>query len=342
MRGRGPTELPVNESKASRAGELSVPALAAVALDQGRPPSFLQVWWLAARPKTLPAAATPVLVGSTCAHASGAFALLPALAALAGALLLQIAANFANDVFDFEKGADTDTRLGPRRVVQAGWVSPGAMRRALVLTLVLALVVGAYLVSVAGPVLIAVGLACMVAAVAYTGGPYPLGYHGLGEVFVLLFFGFVAVTMTSFVQLGHIPPLAWLCSIPVGCLATGILVVNNVRDAETDASAGKRTLAVRFGRAFGVSEYRGLLVVAYAVPLYLAVSGMLTTWALLPWLTLPLAVRLARRIQHDQGRALNASLAGTARLLLLFGALLGTSIIFGSQGARVMQCASCS
>jgi 1,4-dihydroxy-2-naphthoate octaprenyltransferase len=207
------------------------------------------------------------------------------------------------------------------------------MRRALVLTLALALAVGVYLVSVAGPVLIGVGLASIIAAVAYTGGPYPLGYHGLGDVFVLVFFGFVAVTVTSFVQLGHIPLLAWLSALPVGCLATAILVVNNVRDAETDASAGKRTLAVRFGRNFGVLEYRALLVVAYAVPLYLAVSGMLSGWALLPWLTLPLALRLSGRIERDRGRSLNASLAGTAQLLLLFGALLGLAIMFGSPGS---------
>jgi 1,4-dihydroxy-2-naphthoate polyprenyltransferase len=162
----------------------------------------VRAWWLAARPKTLPAAATPVLVGSACAYVAGGFRPGPALAALLGALLLQIAANFANDVFDFEKGADTAARLGPVRAVQAGWISSAAMRRALWLVLALAFVVGVYLVSVAGPMLIAIGLASIAGAVAYTGGPYPLGYHGLGDVAVFVFFGLVAVAGTTFVQLG--------------------------------------------------------------------------------------------------------------------------------------------
>lgn len=315
-------------------GETSV-AGGAEALSTGLPsgarPSWLVVWWLAARPKTLLAAASPVLVGSACAQAVGGFKPWPALAALAGALLLQVAANFANDVFDFEKGADTHTRIGPTRVVQAGWVSPTAMRRGLLLVLGLTLLIGIYLVSVTGPVLIAIGLSAMLAAVAYTGGPYPLGYHGLGDVFVMLFFGFVAVTGTSLVQVGDVPPLAWLASIPVGCLATGILVVNNVRDAPTDAAAGKRTLAVRFGRRFGILQYRALLLCAYGAPLVMAVSAGLGAWALLSWLTLPLAFGLSRSIERDRGATLNASLAGTARLLFLFSALLGLSILLGSM-----------
>jgi 1,4-dihydroxy-2-naphthoate octaprenyltransferase len=296
------------------------------------PPPALQIWWLAARPKTLPAAATPVLVGSACARASGGFSPGPALAALAGALLLQIAANLANDVFDFEKGADTADRIGPTRVVQAGWVSPRGMRRGLAFVLVLALAVGAYLVSIAGPVLALIGLISIAAAVAYTGGPYPLGYHGLGDVCVFVFFGVVAVAGTSFVQLGHVPVLAWLSAVPVGCLSTAILVVNNVRDAETDAQVGKRTLAVRFGRGFGVLEYKGLLLTAYAVPLLLMLALDLGPWALLPWLTLPLASKVARRVESETGSMLNGALAETARLLLAFGALLALGILFGAPG----------
>jgi 1,4-dihydroxy-2-naphthoate octaprenyltransferase len=205
------------------------------------------------------------------------------------------------------------------------------MRRGLLLVLGLTLAIGIYLVSVTGPVLIAIGLSAMLAAVAYTGGPYPLGYHGLGDVFVMLFFGFVAVTGTSLVQLGHVPAMAWLASIPVGCLATGILVVNNVRDASTDAVAGKRTLAVRFGRRFGLFEYRALLVGAYGVTLIMGWTAGIGSWALLPWLTLPLAVILWRRIEQHSGSALNSSLAGTARLLFLFSVLLSLSILFGSM-----------
>jgi 1,4-dihydroxy-2-naphthoate polyprenyltransferase len=299
-----------------------------------RPRSWLKIWWLAARPKTLLAAATPVLVGSACAHAERGFALAPAVAALVGALLLQIAANFANDVFDYEKGADTRERIGPTRVVQAGWVSPRRMRWALAVVIGLALLVGVYLVSVAGPLLIAIGVASIIAAIAYTGGPYPLGYHGLGDVFVLFFFGFVAVAGTHFVQTGDVSRLAWLSSIPVGCLATGILVVNNVRDAETDALAGKRTLAVRFGRRFGVLEYRVLLLAAYGVPLYLMLSDELGAWAFLPWLTAPIGVDLSRRLARDRGPALNAALARTAQLLFLFGALSSVSIVLDAGSRR--------
>ncbi|HEU4581644.1 MAG TPA: 1,4-dihydroxy-2-naphthoate polyprenyltransferase [Polyangiaceae bacterium] len=290
-------------------------------------------WWLASRPKTLPAAATPVLVGCACAHAAGGFALGPAAAALAGALLLQIAANFANDVFDFEKGADTAERLGPVRAVQAGWISARSMRRALWLVLALALVVGLYLVSVAGPLLIAIGIASIAGAVAYTAGPYPLGYHGLGDVAVFLFFGVVAVAGTAFVQLGYVTELAWASSVPVGCLTTAILVVNNVRDAATDVLANKRTLPVRFGIGFGIAEYHVLLGLAYALPLWLLWRGQLTLWALLPWLSLPLAVDLSRRIRREAGPALNGVLAHTARLLLCFGVLLSASLLLGAPSS---------
>jgi 1,4-dihydroxy-2-naphthoate polyprenyltransferase len=295
-----------------------------------RPPSALGVWWLAARPKTLLAAVTPVWVGSACAAAAGGFRWLPALAALAGAMLLQVAANFANDVFDYEKGADTAARLGPARAVQAGWITPAAMRRGLAIVIGLVLLVGAYLVSVAGPVLLLIGLASIASAVAYTGGPYPLGYHGLGDVFVLAFFGFVAVAGSAFVQAGHVPMLAWLAAIPVGCLATAILVVNNVRDVETDVAAGKRTLPVRFGRRFGVIEYRLLLAVSYAVPFVPALAQASYGAGLLPCLTLPLALPLAISVGRERGPALNGVLARTARLMFCFGIAFGGSLLLGS------------
>lgn len=308
------------------------PGIIASALPSSGPgaPSTFGIWWLAARPKTLPAAATPVIVGSACAHAAGEFALLPALAALAGALLLQIAANFANDVFDFEKGADTSARVGPLRAVQAGWVSPREMRGALTLVLGLALLVGAYLVSVGGPVFVVLGLVSMAAAVAYTGGPYPLGYHGLGDVCVFIFFGVVAVTGTCFLQSGVVTPLAWYSAIPVGSLATAILVVNNVRDHDTDVVAGKRTLPVRFGLRFGIAQYRALLALAYLTPVVALASARLDVWALLPWLTLPLAVRCSSSIARDRGAALNATLARTGALLLFYGLFLAVAIVFGA------------
>lgn len=297
--------------------------------EQVAKPSFARIWWLAARPKTLPAAATPVVVGCACAYASKGLQIVPALLTLIGALLLQLASNFANDVFDFEKGADTAERLGPTRAVQAGWLSPRQMKRGLGLTLVLALLVGVALVSIAGPWLIAIGLVSMLAAVAYTGGPYPLGYNGLGDISVLLFFGFVAVSGTVFVQQGEVTPLCLWASLPVGCLATNILVVNNVRDHETDLAAGKRTLVVRFGRSFGLIEYSALLAIAYCTPLYLWLSHHMNPAALLPLVTLPLAVRLAQRLRRERGSSLNAVLAATAKLLFLYGAVFGVALVVG-------------
>ncbi|HWO13358.1 MAG TPA: 1,4-dihydroxy-2-naphthoate polyprenyltransferase [Polyangiaceae bacterium] len=293
-------------------------------------PSTLAAWVLAARPKTLLAAITPVWVGSACAMAVDAFEWLPAVAALVGAMLLQVASNFANDVFDYEKGADTAARLGPARAVAAGWLTPRAMRGGLAVVLALLLLVGAYLVSVAGPVLLLIGAASIVSAVAYTGGPYPLGYHGLGDIFVMIFFGFVAVAGTVYVQAGSVPALAWLSALPVGCLATAILVVNNVRDVETDRVAGKRTLPARFGRRFGVIEYWTLLVVSYAALLHPTLGGATGAFGLLPVATVPLAWRLGRRLSSERGAALNQVLARTALLLFVFGALLGVAIVLGA------------
>jgi 1,4-dihydroxy-2-naphthoate octaprenyltransferase len=321
-------EVVAEETVASALGDVPLAAAHQPPVGSSRPSTF-GVWWLAARPKTLLAAVTPVWVGSACAAAVGGFRWLPAIAALVGAMLLQVAANFANDVFDYEKGADTAARLGPARAVQAGWVTPAAMRRGLAVVIGLVLVVGAYLVSVAGPVLLLVGLASLVSAVAYTGGPYPLGYHGLGDVFVLAFFGFVAVAGSAFVQAGHVPTLAWLAAVPVGCLATAILVVNNVRDVETDVAAGKRTLPVRFGRRFGVIEYWALLALSFVVPFVPALARACYGAGLLPCLTLPLALRLAAAVARERGPALNLVLARTARLMFLFGMLLGASILLG-------------
>jgi len=289
-------------------------------------PSAVASWLLAARPKTLSAASVPVVVGSACALALGAFNWGPALAGLAGALLLQIGANFANDVYDYEKGADTAERLGPTRAVQAGLITPGAMKRGMYVVFGLALLVGVYLTLVAGPVILAIGIVSILSAIAYTGGPYPLGYNGLGDVFVFVFFGLVAVCGTVFVQLGSVPALAVWCSLPVGSLATAILVVNNLRDREQDATVGKRTLAVRFGARMAIFEYGLLLALAYAVPLFLATSGAHGRFVLLPLLTLPLARGLMRAVATEQGRALNARLAGTAKLLLIFGILLALGI----------------
>jgi 1,4-dihydroxy-2-naphthoate octaprenyltransferase len=267
-----------------------------------------------------------VAVGTACAHASGGVAAGPALAALVGALLLQIGANFANDVFDFEKGADTAERLGPTRAVQAGLITPRAMRVGMAVVFAVALAIGAYLTSVAGPVILAIGIASILSAIAYTGGPYPLGYHGLGDVFVLLFFGFVAVCGTALVQLGRVPELAIWAALPVGSLATAILVVNNLRDVDTDRRAGKRTLAVRLGERGALAEYALLLAVAYLVPLFLFVTGRAGPLVLLPWASVPLAFGLFRAVRRERGKALNPVLGRTAMLVLVHGALFAIGL----------------
>jgi 1,4-dihydroxy-2-naphthoate octaprenyltransferase len=194
------------------------------------------------------------------------------------------------------------------------------------------LLVGAYLTALSGPVIVAIGLASIAAAVAYTGGPYPLGYHGLGDVFVMLFFGFVAVLGTTYVQVGTVTPMAVWASVPVGALATAILVVNNLRDIATDRVAGKRTLAVRWGERGALTEYTLLIAVAYAVPLALFATRHATSTILLPLITLPFAVRLARRVSRERGRALNPLLKQTAMLLLAYGALFSAGLVFMAFG----------
>lgn len=291
-------------------------------------PGSAAAFLLASRPATLSAAAVPVLVGSACASAAGGFALGPALAALLGACALQVGANFANDVFDYEKGADNEERLGPVRAAQAGLLTPRELRAAMAAAFGIATLAGLYLTWVAGPVIVAIGVASIASAIAYTGGPFPLGYNGLGDLFVMVFFGFVAVSGTAFVQVGSVPPLAVFAAVPVGALATAILVVNNLRDAEGDAKVGKRTLAVRFGVGAVKAEYALLVAAAYAVPLGLFLFGVAGPAVLLPWLSAPLVPALVRSVRCDGGRALNATLVGTARLLFVHGALFAAGLAF--------------
>lgn len=291
----------------------------------GSASSPLAVWVAAARPATLGAAVAPVVVGTACAFVAGGFAAGPALAALLGAVFIQIGTNFANDVFDHEKGADGPGRLGPVRAVSAGLLSARRMRVAMVLAFALASLCGVYLTWVAGWVVLVVGVLSIAAGVAYTGGPFPLGYNGLGDVFVMLFFGFVAVCCTAFVQAGVVPPSAWVASIPVGSLATAILVVNNVRDREGDAKVGKRTLAVVFGRRAALAEYTSLLVASFVACAWLAFD--LQAWfPLLPCLTLPLAFRLDRSVRAANGTALNPLLGATGKLLMLHSVLLSAGL----------------
>lgn len=287
----------------------------------------LRTWVAAARLRTLPAAVVPVIVGTAVAYATRSIAWGPALAALGGALAIQIGTNFANDVFDAERGADGPDRIGPLRAVSAGLISAAAMKRAMIAAFGVAMLFGLYLTATVGWPIVAIGIASILAGIAYTGGPWPLGYHGLGDVFVLAFFGFVAVCGTAFVQLDSVPALAIWASLPVGALATAIIVVNNLRDRPTDARAGKRTLAVRLGRRGAIVEYALLLAVAYAVPVGLAMCSH-DPWRALPAVTLPLAVRRLRDLVGAvSGPEFNACLAATAQLLLLHGMLFAIGLV---------------
>lgn len=290
-----------------------------------------RAWLLAARPKTLPAALAPVLVGAALAFHDGAFALLPALAALIGALLLQIGSNFANDYFDYFKGADTAERLGPVRATASGLLTPGRMRLGMVVVFGLAALDGLYLIRVGGWPILAVGVASILAALLYTGGPFPFGYYGLGDLFVFVFFGLVAVCATYYVQALTVTWPVLLAAVPTGLLITAILVVNNLRDIETDARAGKRTLAVMLGPTGTRIEYGVLMGLAYLLPLLLWLGYNYSVLVLMVWITVPLAYVLLREAMAGRGGpSLNSVLARTARLSLLFSLLLAAGLVIQS------------
>lgn len=286
----------------------------------------MNIWIAAARLRTLPAAIVPVVVGTACAYAAGGIAWGPAVAALAGSLAIQVGTNFANDVFDAEKGADGPDRIGPVRAVAAGLISAAAMKRAMIAAFAIATAFGLYLVSVGGWPVVAIGLASIASGIAYTGGPWPLGYHGLGDLFVFVFFGLVAVCGTAYVQLAWVPTLAILAAVPVGALATAIIVVNNLRDRGTDVRVGKRTLAVRLGRTGALVEYALLLGASYTVAIGLAIAHS-HGWLLLPLVSLPLAIGRMRALGRAvTGPEFNACLAATGKLLLVFGVLFAIGL----------------
>ncbi len=286
-----------------------------------------QIWVMASRPRTLPAAIGPVLVGSSLAWADGQFSLVPALAAAVGALLLQILSNFANDYFDFAKGVDTRERVGPTRVMAAGLLSARELRLGMAVVLGLAIVDGIYLILVGGWPILVLGAASILAALLYTGGPLPFGYRGLGDLFVFIFFGLAAVCGTYFVQAGTLSLAVLVTAVPVGFLITAILVVNNLRDIETDARAGKRTLAVLIGAENTRRQYLALLILAYSITILLWLVFGLGPAVLLSCLSLPLAARRAFSIFSAKGEALNAVLAATAQLSLQFSLLLSLGIL---------------
>jgi 1,4-dihydroxy-2-naphthoate octaprenyltransferase len=294
----------------------------------GARPSTVRIWVMAARVRTLPASVAPVLVGTSLALGAGHFQALAFVAALLGAMFIQVGTNLSNDYSDARRGADSEDRLGPVRVTAGGLVPPRQVLVATYATFGLAVACGAYLVAVAGPELLAVGAASILAGILYTGGPRPYGYEGLGELFVFLFFGIVAVVGSYFVQVQELPWEAFVCAVPVGLLASAILVVNNLRDIDTDRRAGKRTLAVRLGVRRTRALYAAMLTGAFAsAPLCWALGSM-TAWLLLSWAAIPLALALARTVRtRTDGPSLNGALARTGALQLIFCLLFAAGIL---------------
>ena len=292
-----------------------------------------RAWVLASRPATLPAAAVPVMVGAAAAVSEGAnFRPLVFAVTLGAALLIQVGTNFANDYSDFQRGADHEGRLGPLRVTQSGLLSQSAVKRGIVAAFGAAVLLGCYLAWVGGWPIILIGLFSIICGIAYTGGPWPFGYHGLGDVFVFVFFGVVAVTGTAYLQSGTWSIFALALSVSVGLLVTNILVVNNLRDLPTDRAAGKRTLATRIGERGTRVQYALLATVAYLVPATLAADGGRWRWLLLPWISAPLAGFLVYQVARGtSGRALNPVLARSGALLLLFGILLSAGLLLARQ-----------
>jgi 1,4-dihydroxy-2-naphthoate polyprenyltransferase len=290
--------------------------------------SPLRLWLVASRPRTLPAAVAPVLVGTALAGTEGVFKPLRFVCALIGSIFIQIGTNLANDYSDARRGADTEDRLGPVRVTAGGLMPP---RQVLVGTYVafgVAVAAGAYLIAVAGWQLLLVGIASIAAGVLYTGGPKPYGYEGLGELFVFLFFGVVAVVGSYFVQVERFEWEAFALSVPVGLLASAILVVNNIRDVDTDRRAGKRTLAVKLGRSGARRLFDAMLALSFVAPVVIWLAGGLHAWILLSLVALPLAVPLRRTVAtRTDGPSLNGALAGTGRLLAVFSILLAAGTL---------------
>jgi 1,4-dihydroxy-2-naphthoate polyprenyltransferase len=291
-------------------------------------PSGVKIWLMAARIRTLPASIAPVLVGTALAGYAHVFHPLRFIAALIVAIFIQVGTNLSNDYSDARRGADTEDRLGPVRVTAGGLVPPDQVLRATYVSFGIAVLAGIYLTAVAGWGLLLVGAASILAGVLYTGGPRPYGYEGLGELFVFLFFGLVAVTGSYYVQVEHLSWEAFALAIPVGLLASAILVVNNVRDIDTDRRAGKKTLAVRLGREPTRNMFALMVYISYFLAEVPWVLGPLTGWLLLPWLTLPLAAPVVRAVRNrTDGPVLNQALAQCGQLQLAFCVLLSAGIL---------------
>jgi 1,4-dihydroxy-2-naphthoate octaprenyltransferase len=290
--------------------------------------SAARIWLMAARLRTLPAAIAPVLVGTSLAGFEDSFHALRFVATLVGAIFIQVGTNLSNDYSDARRGADADDRLGPVRVTAGGLVPPSQVLVATYVSFAVAVLAGIYLIVVAGWLLLAIGAASILAGVLYTGGPRPYGYAGLGEVFVFTFFGVVAVAGSFYVQVTHLNWEAFALSIPVGLLAAAILIVNNVRDIESDRRAAKRTLAVKLGRERTRAMFTATVLVAYPLALVTWLAGPLTAWVALPWLSLPLALALIGIVRtKTDGPSLNGALARSGMLQLCFCVLLSAGLL---------------
>lgn len=300
----------------------------AAPLSNTQSPTMFQRWWLAIRPRTLPAAVAGVLLGIGIAlKISHYLPILPAFIILICALLLQILANLTNDVADFQKGVDTEDRLGPLRVTQAGLLSPRQMWNGIIIVILLAIACGIYLSWIGGLPVILIGALSIISAMLYTVGPFALEDLGLGDLFAFLFFGPVAVCGTVYILTGELPLLAWFGGTAIGTLTTAILVVNNVRDMQSDKQAGRINIPVKYGRKAGEWEYFAMLIIAYLIPLSARFTGLVSWEGLLPLITLPLAIRLGQRMRTMPiGRAFNRLLADTAQLLLVFSVLFAIGI----------------
>lgn len=286
-----------------------------------------KTWMLAIRPRTLPAAAAGVIVGAALAWHDGYFRFDATLVCLLTALLLQIGSNLANDVFDFERGTDTAERLGPTRVTQAGLLTPRQVKIGMTAVFGLAVSLGLYLAWLGGWVIMIVGIAAIISAIAYTGGPFPIGYHGLGDIFVFIFFGLASVAGTYYIQAGFVSPAVWWMTIPPGLIITAILVVNNLRDIDNDRKGRKYTMAVRLGDRGTKIQYIVCMAIAYLILIPVAWAGLIPWGSLLAWLSLPLAFQAAKIVLTQKGRPLNMALAKTGQTALVFSLLFWVGLL---------------
>lgn len=290
--------------------------------------SKLSIWIEAARPQTLAAAIVPVVVGASLAYHSELLNWTNTLVALICAMLIQIGTNFANDYFDFVKGSDTDERIGFRRATSAGLIPPKTMLNATILTMLLAFFLGLYLVWSAGWIVLIIGLLSLLFGILYTGGPFPLGYNGLGDVFVFIFFGLVAVMTTYYVNALEWSEASFWASLAVGGLCVNILVVNNLRDVEQDKKSGKKTLGVLFGEDALKMEYTLMVLLAFAIPPHFYFQLGFNAWVFLPFASLPLAAVYISRIWKETDKIkLNPLLERTAQYMVIFGLLFSIGII---------------